>query len=220
MMEGVIFCCPPAWRKLLPPGVLGAERAEALAEQYWPLLVLTRRGCGELGDTAALCRVLLVPGDCTAPLERITAETVVTYGLSSRDSLTLSSLAEPVLASSGSCLGRAAAWWSPGISPAELRLRGGAAAAAGPAAVAAATDKCPLCVGRLKTKKGGCNMAWHEILATGIILAGTAFYCWAAYSRKSGPTSCIGCGKCVADGVCILTGKKVPGISGGKGKNL
>lgn len=62
-------------------------------------------------------------------------------------------------------------------------------------------------------------MAWHEILATGIILAGTAFYCWAAYSRKSGPTSCIGCGKCVADGVCILTGKKVPGISGGKGKN-
>ena len=31
---------------------------------------------------------------------------------------------------------------------------------------------------------------------------------------------CIGCGKCVADGVCILTGKKVPGISGGKGKNL
>ena len=63
-------------------------------------------------------------------------------------------------------------------------------------------------------------MAWHEILATGIILAGTAFYCWAAYSRKSGPTSCIGCGKCVADGVCILTGKKVPGISGGKGKNF
>lgn len=55
-------------------------------------------------------------------------------------------------------------------------------------------------------------MAWHEILATGIILAGTAFYCWAAYSRKSGPTSCIGCGKCVADGVCILTGKKVPGF--------
>ena len=53
-------------------------------------------------------------------------------------------------------------------------------------------------------------MAWHEILATGIILAGTAFYCWAAYSRKSGPTSCIGCGKCVADGVCILTGKKAP----------
>lgn len=146
-MEGVIFCCPPAWRKLLPPGVLGAERAEALAEQYWPLLVLTRRGCGELGDTAALCRVLLVPGDCTAPLERITAETVVTYGLSSRDSLTLSSLAERSSASSGSCLGRAAAWWSPGISPAgtsgSLRR---SCCRCWAAAVAAATDKCPLCV--------------------------------------------------------------------------
>ncbi|MFR6095932.1 MAG: hypothetical protein ACLUIW_11775 [Dysosmobacter welbionis] len=147
-MEGVIFCCPPAWRKLLPPGVLGAERAEALAEQYWPLLVLTRRGCGELGDTAALCRVLLVPGDCTAPLERITAETVVTYGLSSRDSLTLSSLAEPVL-----CVQRqlprpgGGVGGAPGISPAGTSGScGGAAAAAGPAAVAAATDKCPLCV--------------------------------------------------------------------------
>ena len=97
MMEGVIFCCPPGVEKAAAARRSGAERAEALAEQYWPLLVLTRRGCGELGDTAALCRVLLVPGDCTAPLERITAETVVTYGLSSRDSLTLSSLAEPVL---------------------------------------------------------------------------------------------------------------------------
>ena len=147
-MEGVIFCCPPAWRKLLPPGVLGAERAEALAEQYWPLLVLTRRGCGELGDTAALCRVLLVPGDCTAPLERITAETVVTYGLSSRDSLTLSSLAEPVL-----CVQRQLPRPGGGVvEPQEFPPAGtsgscgGAAAAAGPAAVAAATDKCPLCV--------------------------------------------------------------------------
>ena len=51
MMEGVIFCCPPAWRKLLPPGVLGAERAEALAEQYWPLLVLTRRGMSSAGTS-------------------------------------------------------------------------------------------------------------------------------------------------------------------------
>ena len=68
-------------------------------------------------------------------------------------------------------------------------------------------------------------MAWHEILATGIILAGTAFYCWAAHLsgkvvREACKAGCIGCGKCVADGVCILTGKKVPGISGGKGKNL
>ena len=96
-MEGVFFRCPPSWERLLPPGVLGATRAEDLAARCWPLLALTRRGCEELGDTAALCRVLLVPGDWAPSLDRITAETVVTYGLSHRDSLTLSSLAEPVL---------------------------------------------------------------------------------------------------------------------------
>ena len=57
-------------------------------------------------------------------------------------------------------------------------------------------------------------MVWFEILAVSIILGGVAFYCWAVYGRRSGPTGCIGCGKCVADGVCILTGKKVPKISG------
>ena len=61
-------------------------------------------------------------------------------------------------------------------------------------------------------------MVWFEILAVGIILGGVAFYCWAVYGRRSGPTGCIGCGKCVADGVCILTGKQVPGISSGVGK--
>ncbi len=49
------------------------------------------------GDTAALCRVLLVPGIVPRRWSASRRETVVTYGLSSRDSLTLSSLAEPVL---------------------------------------------------------------------------------------------------------------------------
>ena len=61
-------------------------------------------------------------------------------------------------------------------------------------------------------------MQWFQILATGIILGGVGFYCWAVYGRKSGPTGCIGCGKCVADGVCILTGKQVPGIFRDRGK--
>ena len=64
-------------------------------------------------------------------------------------------------------------------------------------------------------------MAWFELLSTGIILGGVAFYCWAVYGRKSGPTGCIGCGKCVADGVCILTGKKGPGLPGdGKSRDF
>ena len=96
-MEGVLFCCPPAWEKLLPPGVRGAAVPEVLGERFWPLLALTRRGCEALGETAALCRVLLAPGDSGGSLGRISAETVVTYGLSPRDSLTLSSLTEPVL---------------------------------------------------------------------------------------------------------------------------
>ena len=44
------------------------------------------------------CRILLLPGGC--PLElaaQVHAERVITYGLSSRDSLTLSSLEAPVL---------------------------------------------------------------------------------------------------------------------------
>ena len=60
-------------------------------------------------------------------------------------------------------------------------------------------------------------MLWYEVLAPVLILAGVAFFGWMLYGRKSGPTGCIGCGKCVADGVCILTGKRVPGLpDGGK----
>ena len=61
-------------------------------------------------------------------------------------------------------------------------------------------------------------MLWYEVLAPGLILAGAAFFGWMLYGRKSGPTGCIGCGKCVADGVCILTGKQVPGIFRDRGK--
>lgn len=148
MMEGVIFCCPPAWRKLLPPGVLGAERAEALAEQYWPLLVLTAGGAGSWGirpPCAGCCWCRgIVPRRWSASRRR----TVVTYGLSSRDSLTLSSLAEPVL-----CVQRQLPRPGGGVvEPQEFPLPELPAPAAellpaaGPAAVAAATDKCPLCV--------------------------------------------------------------------------
>ena len=59
---------------------------------------------------------------------------------------------------------------------------------------------------------------WYEVLAPVLILAGAAFSGHRASSRKSGPTGCIGCGKCVADGVCILTGKQVPGIFRDRGK--
>ncbi len=93
-MEGAIYDCPARWLEHLPPGVLGAESPAGLAGRTWDLLALTRLGRASLGRAEVSCRVLLVPGDGPPPLG---AETVITCGLSPRDSLTLSSLTEPVL---------------------------------------------------------------------------------------------------------------------------
>lgn len=95
-MEGIIWHCPGPWRPLLPPHAVAAERARDLTLRRWTVLALTEQGCGTLAR--ADCGTLLVPGDrAEAALARVRAETVVTYGLSQRDSLTLSSLAEPVV---------------------------------------------------------------------------------------------------------------------------
>ena len=65
-------------------------------------------------------------------------------------------------------------------------------------------------------KKGGEAMAWQEILPAALLVLGTVWVCRVLYGGKGGPTHCIGCGKCAADGQCILTGKaKFPGKSGG-----
>ena len=155
-MEGLIVSCPPAWEPWLPPGILRAEGVRELAERCWPLLALTRRGCEELGGAAALCRVLLAPGDCGPELATSAAETVVTYGLSARDSLTLSSLTEPVL-----CVQRRLPRPDGGfVEPQEFPLPwsagagGGASAAAGRAAVAGATDNGPLSVVSSSKRRG------------------------------------------------------------------
>ena len=61
---------------------------------------MTPEGCQALAEHPAgeiICRLLLAPGDLPALPAQVRAETVVSYGLSPRDSLTLSSLAEPVL---------------------------------------------------------------------------------------------------------------------------
>ena len=95
-MEGAIFDCPKEWTWLLPPAVSRMEQADLLVGRVWDLLALTETGCKQL--RAASCRTLLVPGDLDpAVLQWIQAERVITYGLSQRDSLTLSSLSSPVL---------------------------------------------------------------------------------------------------------------------------
>lgn len=95
-MYAGIYDCPSDWGDLLPEGVRRLREPGALAERVWSLLALTAEGCRRLEGKGPLCRVLLAPGDC--PPSLLTgAETVVSYGMSPRDSLTLSSLAEPVL---------------------------------------------------------------------------------------------------------------------------
>ena len=95
-MDSGIYDCPRVWGDLLPEGVRQLREPEALAERVWSLLALTAEGCRRLEGTGPLCRILLAPGDCP-PALLAGAETVISYGLSPRDSLTLSSLAEPVL---------------------------------------------------------------------------------------------------------------------------
>ena len=83
---------------LLPRDIHCPETAEALAARSWDLLALTAEGCRLLraeGREVA-CGTLLLPGEEPLP-PRLRAERVVTYGLSPRDSITLSSLTEPVL---------------------------------------------------------------------------------------------------------------------------
>ena len=87
-MNSAIYGCPEVWTHLLPPGTCRDPREIRL----WPLLAWT----GLVRKPEGLrCRILLAPGD--GSLEGIRAETVVTCGLSPRDSLTLSSLWRPVL---------------------------------------------------------------------------------------------------------------------------
>ena len=115
-MEGIIWRCPAPWRPLLPPGVLAAEDPRDLTLRRWGVLALTGRAA--LPDRAD-CGILLVPGDrAEAALAHIRAETVVTCGLSHQDSLTLSSLAEPVV-----CVQRALPWPDGGaVEPQEFPL--------------------------------------------------------------------------------------------------
>ncbi len=97
-MECALFDCPTAWRHWLPPGVRGLEQKVELAEQFWDLLALTPSGLLRLEKGLVRCRILLLPGGCPLELAALAdAERLITYGLSHRDSLTLSSLEKPVL---------------------------------------------------------------------------------------------------------------------------
>lgn len=99
-MDAAIFHCPMEWAFLLPPGTRRITLGTELEEHIWPLLALTPGGCRMLAEETGggiICRLLLAPGDLQVLPPPLQAETVISYGLSPRDSLTLSSLSEPVL---------------------------------------------------------------------------------------------------------------------------
>ena len=97
-MTDAIFACPPTWEPWVSPWTRILRGEAELSEQTWGILLLppgTVRGRQEVPIS---CACLLVEGTCPAELRSAEKTAyVVTYGMSPRDSLTLSSLREPVL---------------------------------------------------------------------------------------------------------------------------
>ena len=97
-MTDAICACPPTWEPWVSPWTRILRGEAELSEQTWGILLLppgTVRGRQEVPIS---CACLLVEGTCPAELlSSVKTAHVVTYGMSPRDSLTLSSLQEPVL---------------------------------------------------------------------------------------------------------------------------
>ncbi len=90
-----VLSCPPVWEQWLPPETKRLWTGTELSQQDWGTLLLPVTA--ELTAPVS-CRCLLVEGCCpTALLHMVTAPCVITYGLSHQDTLTFSSLREPVL---------------------------------------------------------------------------------------------------------------------------
>ena len=112
-MSAAVYSCPPSWLPWIPDGVRCPRSPAEIEGHSWDLLVLTPDACRS--GFQARCGLLLVPGDASEVLRSIHAASVVSYGLSLRDTLTLSSLTQPVL-----CLQRAV----PPLEPMEIPLPG------------------------------------------------------------------------------------------------
>lgn len=97
-MEDAIYGCPAWWARYLPPGVRRVRRRSEARSRRWGTLVLTPKGCAALYGAELSCGLLLLPGNCPPErLPRLRTGRAASYGLSPRDTLTFSSLQEPVL---------------------------------------------------------------------------------------------------------------------------
>lgn len=138
-MERGIFRCPSRWLPFLPPQVRCPSLGE-LASPPWDLLALTREGARAACGTQIRCQRLLLPGDCPVCAK---AQVVISYGLSPRDSLTLSGVRQPVLCIQRTLpgAGRGTAGASGDPTGGTSRTSGDTAGAFGSPTVADATDK-------------------------------------------------------------------------------
>ena len=97
-MAAAALDCPPAWETWAAPQTRRLHKAEELLEQTWGILLLPPGTVRAIQEVPISCACLLVEGGCPAELlTAVETDHVITYGLSPRDSLTLSSLREPVL---------------------------------------------------------------------------------------------------------------------------
>jgi len=100
-MERNCFFCRKnvPWEEKLPGALRRPERLDALTKAVWGLCVLNREGVLRLQKASSClrCRTLLLPENC--PVQGVETEQVVSYGLSGRNSLTLSSMGEHLLLS-------------------------------------------------------------------------------------------------------------------------
>ena len=82
----------------LPAGVEQPETVQALTQKRWEVLALSSAGCRLLADApeaVCACGSVLLPSDWSCLTARqVKAERVVSCGLSSRDSLTFSSMGD------------------------------------------------------------------------------------------------------------------------------
>ena len=120
-MESGIYGCPAGWTEWLPPGARRVRTRMGVRKRAWGALALTPDGCRKLKGAELSCGLLLIPGNCPASaLPRLRTGRAASYGLSPRDSLTFSSLQEPVL-----CVQRALPAPDGGvIEPQEIPLPG------------------------------------------------------------------------------------------------
>lgn len=93
--KAAFFHAAPDFRQFLPHSLCIPDTPESLRSSHWDLLVLSRSGCRILLSRriACSCGTLLLPGDTTATITQLVqARQVIGAGLSSRNSITFSSL--------------------------------------------------------------------------------------------------------------------------------